>query len=65
MLPPEVESARHFDLNITQRELPLVMRHLNSQSRNCRLDKMCVRDCNEISLFFIFFFVKIFMLHMC
>jgi len=23
MLPPEVESARHFDLNITQWELPL------------------------------------------
>jgi len=33
-LPPEVESARHFDLNITQWELPLVMRHLNSQSRH-------------------------------
>ena len=58
MLPPEVEWARHFDLNITQRELPLVMRHLNSQSRHCRLDEMCVRDCNEISLFFIFLFCK-------
>ena len=58
MLPPEVESARHFDLNITQRELPLVMRHLNSQSRHCRLDEMCVRNCNEIFLFFIFLFCK-------
>jgi len=46
MLPLEVESARHFDLNITQRKLPLVMRHLSSQSRHCRLDEMCVRDCN-------------------
>jgi len=46
--------------------LPLVMRHLNSQSRHCRLDEMCVRNCNEISLFFLsFYFVKIFMLHMC
>jgi len=53
MLPPEVESARHFDLNITQRELPLVMRHLNSQSRHCRLDEMCVRDYNEIFYLFI------------
>ena len=43
MLPLEVESARHFDLNITQWELPFVMRHLNSQSRHCRLDEMCVR----------------------
>ena len=34
------------------------MRHLNSQSRHCRLDEMCVRDCNEISLFFIFLFRK-------
>ena len=58
MLPPEVESTRHFDLNITQWELPLVMRHLNSQSRHCRLDEMCVRDCKEISLFFIFLFCK-------
>ena len=54
MLPPEVESARHFDLNITQWELPLiVMRHLNSQSRHCRLDEMCVRDYNEIFYLFI------------
>jgi len=58
MLPPEVESARHFDLNITQWELPLVMCHLNSQSRHCRLDEMCVRNCNEISRFFIFLFCK-------
>jgi len=58
MLPPEVESARHFDLNITQWELPFVMRHLNSQSRHCRLDETCVRNCNKISLIFIFLFCK-------
>ena len=40
VLPPEVKWARHFDLNITQWELPLVMSHLNSQSRHCRLDEM-------------------------
>jgi len=58
IVPPEVEPARQFDLNITLWELPLITRHLNSQSRHCRLDEMCVLNCNEISQIFIFLFCK-------
>ena len=33
-------------------------RYLNSQSRHCRLDEICGRNCNEISQIFIFLFCK-------
>jgi len=32
--------------------------YLNSQSRHCRLDEMCVRNYNEIYQIFIFLFCK-------
>ena len=33
-------------------------RYLNSQSRHCRLEEMCVRNYKEISRIFIFLFFK-------
>jgi len=53
MLPPEVKSAR----NASSQPMISTANHVTVVWTRA-MDEMCVRDCNEISLFFIFLFRK-------